>query len=322
MELPPLDSLELGRSEERIVSITNAAIQELEARLKRRAKRLRERLRLARDAHDRAQRGLHHVSATEGDRPFQGWHPWLRIAVLVVLGVVEAAFNVAVFHLLGDSVLATWALAVVTSVVVVFGAHFTGIAIRQWEHQPISLKVLTGLFDLVFVPFIVSVNLVRLKAAEQHAGGLLEPRIAMFVFLGANIGLFLVATIISYLSHDAHPDYENAHRGDLRSAKRIGRYESRLGYLRERLRVASRDLAELGTEKMHYYQTINSRVRRDGVPRRFSESLNVYFYEPDMNFFGESTPMEQKKEVSNVAAIPEDARSRVVPRRGGFPSND
>ena len=129
---------------------------------------------------------------------------WL---IFAFLAVCEFPMNSVVFDILGEAKWLTFLLAARLGVIIPLAAHFLGIQLRAespFESLRGAFKAL--LIMIIVMDVLISVAYIRVKFVEGSKiatllGIVMDPRMVTIVFLSINMLIFMVATIVVFLSH-------------------------------------------------------------------------------------------------------------------------
>lgn len=215
---------------------------------------------------------------------------YLLIALLI--GLVEFPLNSIIFQVFGESRALTFAMAGGLAFVVPLTAHFFGGYLKQGVLRDGKFSSLTALIvciGVLIVLLFVGVSYIREQYVEAAGVGKFDFATILVTFLAMNLLFFLVASILSYNSHDliASKYYHNrnaAQKLKRNAANRVNLYEERLKRANERLReiVAARtkqfeqvqtqvkEHRDIGQKLISLYHSHNLRARANGeMPKCF-----------------------------------------------------
>lgn len=262
---------------------------------------------------------------------FQYTYPFF----LALLCVAEVPINKLAFEFFfKEAPIVALGIAFMVGVLFIALAHICGIWLRQADHYPklsgtilayLATAVLIAIvFCLIYfiaalrqqlVDFIEQEQSFRLSDFLQQGGlGRVAERTtevslgtASLTLLFINIGIFTLGTVLSFLRHDPHPDYEHLVRDQKRTEQRLERIQrrfdrnigtvekdfgSRLSHLDVELDRTERDIAELikrrdtldkqreeavklvvqvSRQRLLAYQAGNSQTRMSPPPAYFGE---------------------------------------------------
>ncbi|HEX3350826.1 MAG TPA: hypothetical protein VHS58_22265 [Acetobacteraceae bacterium] len=241
-----------------------------------------------------AERGLRAIRADVSGRPLRTAFVPFYLAALVALALIEVPVNRLAFELFfQEQPIFSLLLALAAGAVLIFFAHIVGTLIRRVE-QPspraqqarrigaIALfLILAG--GLIYVLASMRQLYVHLLESEQ---GSLQQQVEALTNRGAasaisnvastnlgtagvtllviNVVLFAVGAALSFMRHDPHPDYEAAHRAELRARRRLtrlrARYERVVGVRRQGFDQQQRALDALLRETQGKYDDVAGRA--------------------------------------------------------------
>lgn len=186
----------------------------------------------------------------------------VHLALLAVLSLGEAAFNLVVFNVFREPAFYTVLMALAVSLAIPICASVLGIWLRQWPEPKArtALKVLLLLGTLVAA--VVGINWLRAAYVAELAPDFAKAHPALsFVFLAVNFVVLAAAIVVSYLAHDSEPGFAEAKaKAD---AHRIALHalEGELKAFAEEFRSEMELAKERGWQRIGYYRMVNRRYR-------------------------------------------------------------
>jgi len=128
------------------------------------------------------------------------------IAIILLLGVLEVPVNYSVMQILGLDPLYTALATAGPAAVLMFGAHFTGIALKGSKGRFIWLARLAILVTALTLVLLIGIAYLReefiAQFGERVLGVRLNRTVITMTFAAINMVLLVLATMASYLAHD------------------------------------------------------------------------------------------------------------------------
>lgn len=156
---------------------------------------------------------------------------WLYVIFAVLIFAGEIPLNALVFTIFGESMAMTWVMAGIVGLSIPLGAHFIGIKFRERsEGHPWAnwLKGFAALAVLVAALYGLSHMRTAYLGEFREDLGLTEPLVrTSFEFFWLNVAVLGAAIMISYLSHDSIPGYQEAAVELQRARKALDKLERR-----------------------------------------------------------------------------------------------
>ena len=235
------------------------------------------------------ERQYQNVCAEVQGRPLRAGHPYIYFAIMCFIALVEWPINRLAFEAAFQEALAIASMiALAVGIALAFIAHSVGAIARRMEYVKNSRrKLFRHIFPLVglliftfFVIYVIAlarhefvkliseqnVSAVALfqqqgKLATAVSEGFFAPQFGPsdWGLLVINLLVFLVASSISFASHDPHPDYAKTYRQRNRLMRRLERmrgkfaqkfaevgreYDDRIGAAQHRAVRLSDEIAE------------------------------------------------------------------------------
>lgn len=262
--LPAAGATALSPSEQRIQAAVNIAIRNLQKRYARVAEPLKQRLKTAIDQLEAVEtrewkRTVDRLGRWQEQVTFGKWGHRLLMAALTI---GEAAFNVLAFAVSGEATLFTTGLALGVSVAIPALAFAAGVVARQYEPRSRKVMWVIGLSTAALVMLFVVNELRASYLIKAGASGAPWFTATLAYFL-INVGLFIAAAVITYLSKDPDADFMRAKHRIEASKRRVARLQGRLNELSERLKHEAKMYWEAGRQLIALYRACNSRGREE-----------------------------------------------------------
>jgi hypothetical protein len=165
---------------------------------------------------------------------------WLYIILALIIFVGEIPLNALVFQIFGENQIMTWIMATIIGLSVPLIAHFVGIKFREHPDKVDYANLIKGLIALsVVVAALYGLSVMRQTylGENKDALGLTDNLVASsFMFFWLNIAVLGAAVMISYMSHDSVPGYQNAEL----ELKRARKNAANLDHVNQKKKTSSR----------------------------------------------------------------------------------
>jgi hypothetical protein len=222
------------------------------------------------------------------------------IAIILLLGVLEVPVNYSVMQILGLDPLYTALATAGPAAVLMFGAHFTGMALKGGKERFIWLPRLAILVTALTLILLIGIAYLReefiAQFGERALGVRLNRTVITITFAAINAVLLVLATMASYLAHDemiekylkAREEFARCQARLLQARRRLDQLSVRLADLRARRvklfeehRAMESQFKNEGQVLMSLYRKANLRARPDAaLPRWAKELPKIDLYMP------------------------------------------
>lgn len=198
----------------------------------------------------------------------------VHLALLALLSLGEAAFNLVAFNVFREPAFYTLLMAGAVSLAIPICASVLGIWLRQWpEPKARTTAKILALFGTL-VAALVGINWLRTAYVAELAPEFANAHPALgCVFLAVNFVVLAAAIVVSYLAHDPEPGFAEAKRKVEALSVAIQRLEGELARLRGNLATAVELAREKGKELIGYYRMVLRRYH-PAPPKYFDDETN------------------------------------------------
>lgn len=216
------------------------------------------------------------------------------LLIASIIGLAEFPLNSLIFQVFGEEKYLTFALAAGLAIVVPIAAHYFGGYLKQGvlrEGKISSLTAMVAVIGFLVALLFGGVSYIREQYVENAGVAKLDFTTIVVTFLALNLLMFVVASIVSYNSHDliASKYYQNrgaAQKLKKNAQRRVNLFEERLKKAMERLRVIvaartkqfehiqneMKEHRDIGQKLISLYHSHNLRARADNeMPKCFEK---------------------------------------------------
>lgn len=187
----------------------------------------------ARDEHGDASLELEEARSLMGELYGQEHlSPRAYYLLMVLLALFEFPLNSIIFDLFGEAKALTYLMSASIALIIPLSAHFVGIFLKRepfkngWLNTQSILLLSAIVIPCLVLGFIAYMREKYFEATgvQEILGIEMEPVIIMITFLGINLLIFLVASLLSYFHHD--PELQQR-RQELKAAEEEFKEESK-----------------------------------------------------------------------------------------------
>ena len=304
-----------------VLDLYTTAIQHLEARVKGFFERLRDDTnsfldhagRYAKRKTELGRDVLIHVS------------PGRYLLFMVLISIGEFVFNSQVFAVFEEAPLMTVLMALAVAVVVPLISHAMGMWIKQWPKPTWRTAVLVVVTASVVIVGFYEMNVVRLSyLAEQNPELGRRTADLRYVFFFLNLLIFLGATLLSYLSHDADQDFWHLYLRVQGLSQRLERTDAQIEhdlgeieFLQQREHSELEQIRALMRELIGMYRQENILARGGKRPKSMEEEPKF----KEVTRAVESQILPKPEEIEAVRALRRplmhEVLAKITPRLAG-----
>ena len=278
--LPAPNAQALGPAERKIQAAVNLTIRSLQDQYAKASEPLKARLTAAREQ-------LRKVELPEWDRIVKktGRHQedvtlgaFTHHLLMAILSIGEGSFNVLAFAISGEATIFSVGMALAVTLSIPLLAFGAGVAARQFEPRRRKVWWTVGLSTVAILMLFV-INQLRVSYLNDQRGLAGDaPWFAnTMAYFAINIGVYLAAAVITYLSKDPDQGFVKAKRRVEAKKAKIAQFLGQLNGLAERLVHQVNMLHEGGHQAIAFYRAHNRRGRQE-VPAYYDDDRDRNHY--------------------------------------------